>query len=195
MEKTKLWRFVSCQLSQFLKQYLSKSYAKQRLRAQNFPKVLAIDFDGCLTNDFVYVNADGIEFVQVTRKDGLGAARLSEIGIQVVIVSSEENRVVTMRARKIGVDVIQGASKKVEALREYVSEKGFTWEATWFVGNELNDKDVMGNVTFSLCPKDASPEIKKLADVILPVKGGMGILNYIARNLEGHRKTPSRRNS
>ncbi len=183
------------QLSQVLKQFLSKWYSKRRLRAQIFPKVLAIDFDGCLTNDFVYVNADGIEFVQVTRKDGLGAARLFEIGIQVVIVSSEKNGVVTMRARKIGVDVIQGVSNKSEALRKYVSEKGFSWEDTWFIGNELNDRDVMGNVTFSLCPKDASPEIKRVADVILPVKGGMGILNYIARNLEGYRKAPSRWNS
>jgi 3-deoxy-D-manno-octulosonate 8-phosphate phosphatase KdsC-like HAD superfamily phosphatase len=154
---------VRYQLSQVLKQFLSKWYSKRRLRAQIFPKVLAIDFDGCLTNDFVYVNADGI--------------------------------VVTMRARKIGVDVIQGVSNKSEALRKYVSEKGFSWEDTWFIGNELNDRDVMGNVTFSLCPKDASPEIKRVADVILPVKGGMGILNYIARNLEGYRKAPSRWNS
>jgi YrbI family 3-deoxy-D-manno-octulosonate 8-phosphate phosphatase len=186
---------VRRQLSQVLKHSLSKSHSKRRLRAQIFPKVLAIDFDGCLTNDFVYLNTDGIEFVQVTRKDGLGAARLSEIGIQVVIVSSEKNGVVTIRARKIGVDVIQGVTNKVEALRKYVSEKGFSWEATWFVGNELNDRDVMGSVTFSLCPKDASPEIRRVADVILPVKGGMGILNYIARNLEGHREAPSRGNS
>ena len=64
------------------------------------PKVIFTDFDGCLTDDRVLVNEHGEEFVAANRKDGLATKRLKEIGIKVVITSTETNKVVWLGATK-----------------------------------------------------------------------------------------------
>src|SRR5438045_607307 len=51
-------------------------------------RLVAFDFDGVFTDNTVYVNEDGKETVRCWRSDGLGLARLREIGIQAVVVST-----------------------------------------------------------------------------------------------------------
>ena len=170
--------------------FLSRSNLFSRLmgnhliRSRGKPSLIATDFDGCLTDDKVYLNDEGIEFVQVTRRDGLGAQRLKDLNVAIVILSSESNKVVSARARKMGVDVVQNVANKVEALKGFVEEHSILWSDTWFIGNGMNDKELAEKASFVLCPSDAALEIRKISDVILPLKGGEGILNYIARIIE-----------
>lgn len=154
------------------------------IRSRGKPSLIATDFDGCLTDDKVYVNDEGAEFVQVTRRDGLGAQRLRDLNVGIVILSSERNNVVSARARKMGVDVVQNVANKVEALKDFVDKHSILWSDTWFVGNGVNDRDLAENASFVLCPADSALEIRKISDVILPIKGGEGILNYIAHIIE-----------
>jgi len=41
----------------------------KKIDFSNFPKLLITDFDGCLTDDRVWINQDGEEFVAANRKD------------------------------------------------------------------------------------------------------------------------------
>ena len=59
------------------------------------PKLIITDFDGCLTDDRVWLNEHGEEFVAANRKDGLGIKRVKKLGIEVIIRSTEENKVVS----------------------------------------------------------------------------------------------------
>jgi 3-deoxy-D-manno-octulosonate 8-phosphate phosphatase KdsC-like HAD superfamily phosphatase len=61
---------------------------KSKLHKIQKPKILFTDFDGCLTDDRVWLNQDGEEFVAANRKDGLALKRLKNLGIQVVITES-----------------------------------------------------------------------------------------------------------
>ena len=63
--------------------------------------LLVLDFDGVLTDNAVFVTEDGKESVRVDRGDGWGVARLLEAGVEVVIMSTEHNPVVSARARKL----------------------------------------------------------------------------------------------
>ena len=65
---------------------------KSKLNKVQIPKILFTDFDGCLTDDRVWLNQDGEEFVAANRKDGLAVKRLKNLGIQVVIASTEINK-------------------------------------------------------------------------------------------------------
>jgi 3-deoxy-D-manno-octulosonate 8-phosphate phosphatase KdsC-like HAD superfamily phosphatase len=67
---------------------------KKNLKAQALPKIIFTDFDGCLTDDRVWLNQEGKEFVAANRKDGLAIGRLRKLGITVVITSTETNKVV-----------------------------------------------------------------------------------------------------
>lgn len=164
---------------------LEQRLIQRKLARIKKPKILAIDFDGCLTDDHVLVDAVGNEFVRVSRKDGLGASRLQALGITVVIVSTEENPVVSQRARKMKVEVRQGVQNKQETLSEFARCKMVAKENIWAVGNDINDVSLFEAASFTICPKDSSTEIKEIANLIIPIKGGEGILNYLARTLEG----------
>ena len=157
---------------------------KSKLRNSKVPKILFTDFDGCLTDDRVWFNLDGEEFVAANRKDGLAIKRLKSLGIQVVIASTETNKVVLARGNKMGVDVLQGLADKAQAIEQYLKQKGLSWNDIWYVGNDVNDLGAIERAKLSLCPSDAVKKVRKTVDIVLKTKGGYGILSEIATLLE-----------
>jgi N-acylneuraminate cytidylyltransferase len=157
---------------------------KSKLSNTKIPKIIFTDFDGCLTDDRVWLNLDGEEFVAANRKDGLAVKRLKNLGIQVVIASTETNKVVLARGNKMGVDVLQGLADKAEAIEQYLKQKGLSWNDIWFIGNDVNDLGAIERANLSICPADAVKKVRKTVDVVLKTKGGYGILSETATLLE-----------
>jgi N-acylneuraminate cytidylyltransferase len=148
------------------------------------PKILFTDFDGCLTDDRVWLNQDGEEFVAANRKDGLAVKRLKNLGIQVVITSTETNKVVLARGNKMGVEVLQGLSDKAESIEQYLNQKNLFWKDVWYIGNDVNDIQAIRKAKFSICPSDAVKAVRKEVDLKLKTKGGYGVLSELATLLE-----------
>ncbi len=148
------------------------------------PKILFTDFDGCLTDDRVWLNQDGEEFVAANRKDGLAVKRLKNLGIQVVITSTETNKVVLARGNKMVVEVLQGLSDKAVSIEQYLEQKNSSWEDVWYIGNDVNDLGAIRKAKFSICPSDAVKAVKKEVDLKLKTKGGYGVLSELATLLE-----------
>jgi YrbI family 3-deoxy-D-manno-octulosonate 8-phosphate phosphatase len=157
---------------------------KKKLKKQELPKIIFTDFDGCLTDDRVWLNQDGEEFVAANRKDGLAINRLKALGIRVVITSTETNKVVTARATKLGIEALQGLSDKVEAIENYILKNNLTWKDSWYVGNDVNDLEAIRKAKFSICPSDAVKAIKKEVDLKLKTKGGYGVLSELVTLIE-----------
>ena len=157
---------------------------KSKLRNSKVPKILFTDFDGCLTDDRVWLNLDGEEFVAANRKDGLAVKRLKNLGIQVVIASTETNKVVLARGSKMGVEVLQGLADKAEAIEQYLEQKNLSWNDIWYIGNDVNDLGAIKRSNYSICPADAVKKVRKSVDVVLKTKGGYGILSEIATLME-----------
>jgi YrbI family 3-deoxy-D-manno-octulosonate 8-phosphate phosphatase len=148
------------------------------------PKILFTDFDGCLTDDRVWLNQDGEEFVAANRKDGLAVKRLKNLGIQIVITSTETNKVVLARGTKMGVEVLQGLSDKAESIDQYLKQKNLSWKDVWYLGNDINDIGAIRKAKFSICPSDAVKVIKKEVDLKLKTKGGYGVLSELVTLIE-----------
>ena len=157
---------------------------KSKLHNLQNPKILFTDFDGCLTDDRVWLNQEGEEFVAANRKDGLAVKRLKSLGIQVVITSTETNKVVLARGSKMGVEVLQGLSDKAESIEQYLNQNNLTWKDVWYIGNDVNDLGAIRKAKFSICPSDAVKAIKKEVDLKLKTKGGYGVLSELANLLE-----------
>jgi N-acylneuraminate cytidylyltransferase len=162
---------------------------KSKLHKVQKPKILFTDFDGCLTDDRVWLNQDGEEFVAANRKDGLAVKRLKNLGIQVVITSTETNKVVLARGTKIGVEVLQGLADKAETIDQYLKQKNLSWNDIWYLGNDINDLGAIRKAKFSICPSDAVKAVKKEVDLKLKTKGGYGVLSDIATVLESKIKS------
>ena len=148
------------------------------------PIIIFTDFDGCLTDDRVWLNQDGEEFVAANRKDGLAIKRLKNIGIQVVIASTETNEVVFARGTKMGVEVLQGLADKAESIDKYLKQKSLSWNDVWYIGNDVNDLGAIEKAKLSICPADGVKKVRKTVDIVLKTNGGRGILSEIATELE-----------
>ena len=156
----------------------------KKIKDQTLPKIIFTDFDGCLTDDRVWLNQEGEEFVAANRKDGLAINRLKKLGIQVVITSTETNKVVSARAQKLNIEALQGLTDKAAAIDTYLTKNNLTWSDSWYIGNDVNDLGAIRKAKISLCPSDAVKAVKKEVNFKLLTKGGYGILSEIATELE-----------
>ena len=141
--------------------------------------IIIYDFDGVMTNNKVYVDQLGNEMVQVNRADGLGVSEIKKLGIEQIIISTEKNLVVTTRAAKLNINCLQGIENKKESLQKYGSENNYDLQNVAFVGNDINDKEVMEIVGYSFCPVDAHGSIKEISNHILDTKGGNGVIREL----------------
>ena len=133
--------------------------------------LIVYDFDGVMTDNRVIVFRDGTEAVIANRADGLGVDRFRALGIAQLILSSETNPVVRVRAAKLGLEVIVSCKDKKLALQSYCKQNGYELQKVVYVGNDLNDLDVMKIVGFPVAPADAHPDIKSLAKLVTKAKG------------------------
>ena len=137
-------------------------------------KLAVFDFDGVFTDNRVWVNERGEELLVFTRSDGLGLRRLDEVGVQYLILSMEQNRIVSARAEKLRVDCVQGVDDKLSVLRERAGQLSVSLEETAYVGNDINDADCLRAAGVPVVPADAWPEVKPLARWVLSRPGGAG---------------------
>ena len=142
-------------------------------------KLIVYDFDGVMTDNKVYVDQDGKETVQVNRGDGLGISEIKKLGIEQIIISTEQNPVVSTRAHKLGIPCLQGIENKKMALFDYCKENDIDLKNVAYVGNDINDKNVMENTGLTFCPADAHESIKNISDHVLKTKGGHGVIREL----------------
>jgi N-acylneuraminate cytidylyltransferase len=139
------------------------------------------DFDGVITDNRVWVNEDGMEFVAAYRSDSIGVQLLREMGVEVMILSSEPNRVVEARARKMGVHVIHGVGihEKGRIMREILEQRNVKAENVIYIGNDVNDLPCFEVAGWSVAVADAYPELIQAADFVLSKPGGYGALREV----------------
>ncbi len=142
-------------------------------------KLIVYDFDGVMTDNKVYVDQDGKETVQVNRGDGLGISEIKKLGIEQIIISTEKNPVVMKRAIKLDIKCLQGIENKKEALIDYCENNNFDLQNVAYVGNDINDREVMGIAGKTYCPFDAHKSIQDISDNILRTKGGDGVIREL----------------
>ena len=142
-------------------------------------EAIVFDFDGVLTDNRVFVDEDRREMVCCHRGDGLAFDVLKQTHLQLFILSTETNLVVTRRGEKLRIPVFQSTKDKKSSLERLASEKNFSLGKTLFVGNDLNDYQVMQICGFSACPSDSHPKILEIATFPLNKKGGNGVVREI----------------
>lgn len=144
---------------------------------------IVFDFDGVLTDNGVYVDADGRETVRCNRADGLGFDILRAEPVRVFILSTERNEVVARRAEKLGVPAIHAVADKVVGLAEIAAREGFTLERTLYVGNDLNDLAALRRCGASACPADSHPSVLAVSTWPLRTAGGAGVVREIVEEI------------
>jgi YrbI family 3-deoxy-D-manno-octulosonate 8-phosphate phosphatase len=144
-------------------------------------KLVVTDFDGVITDGRVWVNGDGVETVAASRADSMRIRQMRAAGIEVMILSSEVDNVVSARARKMGIQAIHGMGLdgKGEVLKQILAEKNLNAAEVVYLGNDFNDLPCFEVAGWAVAVADAYPEVLRAADYVLKTNGGFGALREL----------------
>lgn len=152
---------------------------------ENFHSIV-FDFDGVLTDNFVYVDENAVESVRVSRADGYALdmlkkyQKLNDLNLDIFILSTETNKVVKARAAKLQIACISGETNKLQALmyrfRHERPADSSPFAGLIYFGNDLNDLPVILEAGMSFAPNDAHPRIKEASTHVLKSSGGHGFV-------------------
>jgi N-acylneuraminate cytidylyltransferase len=110
----------------------------------------------------------------------MGIKRLRESGVEVALVTAENSPIVLSRARKLDLDhVYVGIQDKAAHVASLVSAMGLSWEEVGFIGDDLNDLQVMQAVGLAACPADAQLPVRSAANHVSSLPGGHGAVREI----------------
>jgi 3-deoxy-D-manno-octulosonate 8-phosphate phosphatase (KDO 8-P phosphatase) len=155
-------------------------------------KLLLSDCDGVLTDTGVYYSERGEELKKFSIRDGMGVERLRKlVNIETGIVTGELSGSVKKRAEKLKIQELHlGTKDKVEVLKEILNRGKLKIENIAFIGDDMNDLEIMKVVGLSACPCDAMSEIKNISDYICKNRGGNGALReFTEMIIKEHLKT------
>lgn len=143
-------------------------------------KMFLTDCDGCLTDGGMYYSEKGDELKKFNTRDGMGFALLRSKGIITGIVTSENVDLNRRRAEKLKLDILEaGCKDKVAAVKRLCTEYGVPIENVAYIGDDINDLDVIRLVGFGCCPNNAIPQIKEAAKHITKASGGEGVIREV----------------
>lgn len=144
-------------------------------------KMIVSDFDGVITDGRVWTDENGHETVAASRSDSMRIRQLRELGIEVMILSSEVNPVVQARAGKMGIEAINGVDirEKGQALKKFLAEKKLDAAQVIYIGNDFNDLPCFELAGWAVAVADSYPEVLRVADLVLKTPGGYGALREL----------------
>lgn len=149
-------------------------------------KMFLTDCDGCLTDGGMYYSEHGDELKKFNTRDGMGFALLHKKGIVTGIVTSENVDLNRRRAQKLKLDVLEaGCKDKVTAVKVLCEKYNVSLENVAYIGDDINDLDVIKIVGYGCCPADAMPQIREVAKYVTKAKGGEGVIREVVERIIG----------
>ncbi len=157
-------------LEKLMKKYTDKNSVKIKL--------FATDVDGTMTDTGMYYTENGDEIKKFSTLDGMGFQLLREAGIKTAIITSETTSIVKRRAEKIKADVLKmGCKNKKEYVTNLCKEYNISLDEVAYIGDDINDYDLLSCVGIAACPANAVAEIKNCSGIIsLSREGGHGAI-------------------
>jgi YrbI family 3-deoxy-D-manno-octulosonate 8-phosphate phosphatase len=143
-------------------------------------KIILSDIDGVLTDGGMYYSTNGEIMKKFNTKDGMGIELLKQIGIETILITKENSKISKMRAKKMKVNIFSGVIHKENTLDKICKKYGIFPENMAYIGDDLNDLEIMKKVGFSATPKDGVDKIKKNATYICSKIGGDGVFREIS---------------
>lgn len=137
-------------------------------------KMLVLDVDGVLTDGGMYFTENGDQIKKFNTKDGMAIMKLRKDSFPVAFLSSGfTNHMIQDRAKLLQLDhVYVGRDPKLDILNDWCDQLRINLSQVAYVGDDVNDLEIMEVCGLSACPKDAVAKVKNTAHIILEREGG-----------------------
>jgi len=145
-------------------------------------RYLFTDCGGVLTDGGLYSLGDGKVFLRFSSRDQVGIKRLLEFAeIETFIIVDEKLIEYKSTAEKLyATRVYVTGENKFSMLMELITSLELNPEEIAYIGDEIDDIEIMNAVGFSACPLDAVYEARSAADYVCNSCGGSGVLRELA---------------
>ena len=166
------WEIVE----RLLKVQLDSSIYKKKQQI----KCVLVDCDGVLTDGGMYYSEFGDEMKKFNTKDAFGLRLLKDAGYVTGIITGEKSDLVKRRAEKMDVnEVHMGVSDKMQIISEIQEIYNIDLNQIAFVGDDLNDVEVIKHVGLGIAVNDAVQSVKNASDYITTASGGSGAVREL----------------
>ena len=153
----------------------------KKIRKPKNIKILLTDVDGVLTDGGMYYNSKGDFMKKFHARDGMGVTLLRKKGIPTIIVTKEKTDIVRKWASKMKIaKIFDGIQNKEKIVDEICKKYKVAASQIGYIGDDVNDIELLKKVGFSATPKDGIIEVRKIVDYICKKNGGEGAFREIA---------------
>ncbi len=142
--------------------------------------MLLTDVDGVLTDGGMYYTKNGDVMKKFHARDGMGVNILLRNKIPTVIVTKEKNMISKKWAKQMNISLVLDGVKKKEEVVDKICKKFLVKpNEIAFIGDDVNDIELMKKIGFSATPKDGIKDAIKISDYHCKSFGGSGALREI----------------
>src|SRR5690606_13185736 len=109
------------------------------------------------------------------------------LGIPCCIITGESTNIVKRRADKLKIEhTYLGIKDKVKVANDLISKLGISMEEVAFIGDDINDFNLLKLVGLSACPASAPNYIRGEVDWVLSKGGGEGVFREFVEKILHH---------
>ncbi len=142
---------------------------------RNNIKLVATDIDGVWTDAKMHYTENGDFMKSFSTYDGMAVQLLREQNIETIIITSENSEIVLQRAKKLNIsNVTIGEKNKLDKIKKICLEKRIDLSEVAYIGDDLNDIEVLKQVGFSALTKNSPIKEHIKVDYITKRNGGDG---------------------
>ena len=144
-------------------------------------KIVLTDVDGVLTDGGMYYSSKGDIMKKFHARDGMGVTLLRKHNIHTIIVTKEKNAIIKQWAKKMKIKKLyDGMVKKESILKKICKNFSVIPEQVAFIGDDVNDLQLLKTVGLSAVPNDGISMAKMICNYVCKNKGGKAAFREFA---------------
>ena len=154
--------------------------SKNKINKNNIHLIVS-DFDGVLTDNTSTTNNQGKESVLTNKADSLAISLFKKQNpqIPIIVLTSEKNKSVLKRCKKLKVPCYQISSDKGVFLEKYLKKNKIKSKNVIYIGNDKNDISCLNLVGYPIVVSDSDIDVIEHSFLILNSKGGKGAIKEL----------------
>jgi len=147
-------------------------------------RLLLSDVDGVMTDGQIGFDNQGVESKQFHIRDGQGIRLWQQSGGQMGIVTGRNSQIVKLRAAELNIEIVrQGVGDKLTVVRAICEQLSLEPGEVCYVGDDLPDLALFGQVGLAVAVADAAEELLQVADYTTSLNGGHGAVREVVEVL------------